>query len=115
MSSDPTILRMAAPLMVSFFMRAAFSLVDTMYAAILGDAAVAAIGLTIPFEFLMIAIWVGLSTGLTSALSRALGAREGRSGPGSLGTGRGGGTPGSHRPFASGDGPDVISLNVGGD
>ena len=56
---------MAAPLIVSFWMRAAFSLVDTFYAATIGDAAVAAIGLTVPFEFLMIAVWVGLSTGLT--------------------------------------------------
>jgi Na+-driven multidrug efflux pump len=38
---------------------------------------VAAIGLTIPLEFLMIAIWVGLSTGLTSSLARAMGAGEG--------------------------------------
>jgi Na+-driven multidrug efflux pump len=68
---------MAAPLVVSFWMRAAFTLVDTVYAATVGDAAVAAIGLTVPFEYLMIALWVGLSTGLTSALSRAMGSHEG--------------------------------------
>jgi Na+-driven multidrug efflux pump len=76
--SDPSILRMSAPLVVSFVMRAAFSLVDTAYAATIGDSAVAAIGLTIPFEFFMIAVWVGLSTGLTSCLSRAMGANEDR-------------------------------------
>jgi Na+-driven multidrug efflux pump len=68
---------MTAPLVVSFWMRAAFTLVDTVYAATIGDAAVAAIGLTVPFEFLMIAVWVGLSTGLTSCLSRAMGAHRG--------------------------------------
>ena len=73
----PSVLRMSAPLMVSFVMRAAFTFVDTIYAATLGDAAVAAIGLTFPFEFVMIAFWVGLSTGLTSVLSRSMGAREG--------------------------------------
>jgi len=73
----PSVLRMAAPLMVSFFLRGAFTFVDTAYAAIIGDSAVAAIGLTVPFEFLMIAIWVGMSTGLTSNLSRSVGAREG--------------------------------------
>lgn len=57
-------------------MRAAFTLVDTAYAATIGDAAVAAVGLTVPFEFLMIAVWVGLSTGLTSCLSRAMGAGD---------------------------------------
>lgn len=73
----PNVLRMAAPLVVSFWMRALFSFVDTIYASKLGpgsDAAVAAIGLSFPFEFLMIAVWIGLSTGLTSNLSRAMGA-----------------------------------------
>jgi Na+-driven multidrug efflux pump len=68
---------MTAPLVVSFWMRGAFTLVDTIYAATIGDAAVAAIGLTVPFEFLMIAVWIGLSTGLTSCLSRAMGAHRG--------------------------------------
>ena len=71
-----SILRLSAPLVVSFWMRAAFSLVDTVYAATIGDHAVAAIGLTVPFEFLMIALWVGLSTGLTAHLSRTMGSRE---------------------------------------
>ncbi|NKB89082.1 MAG: hypothetical protein GKS06_12775 [Acidobacteria bacterium] len=74
---EPTLLQMSAPLVISFVMRAAFTFVDTAYAATIGDAAVAAIGLTVPFEFLMIAIWVGLSTGLTAALSRTMSAGEG--------------------------------------
>jgi Na+-driven multidrug efflux pump len=64
---------MTAPLVVSFWMRAAVTLVDTVYASFLGDEAVAAVGLTLPLEFLMIAAWVGLSTGLTACLSRAMG------------------------------------------
>ncbi len=71
-----SILALAAPLILSFWMRSLFSLVDTVYASTLGDAAVAAVGLAIPLEFLMIACWVGLSTGLTSTLSRAMGAGE---------------------------------------
>jgi putative MATE family efflux protein len=74
--AHPTILQMAAPLVVSFWMRSLFSVVDTFYAGTLGDAAVAAIGLTLPFELAMIAVWVGLSTGLTSNLARAMGARD---------------------------------------
>jgi len=74
--ADAPILRMAAPLVVSFWMRAAITLVDTVFAASVGDAAVAAVGLTIPLEFMMIAVWVGLSTGLTSNLSRAMGAGQ---------------------------------------
>ncbi|MFN2431614.1 MAG: MATE family efflux transporter [Gemmatimonadota bacterium] len=76
-AKPPSVLRMAGPLVVSFWMRAAFTFVDTIYAALIGDSAVAAIGLTVPFEFMMIALWVGLSTGLTSCLSRAMGARQG--------------------------------------
>jgi Na+-driven multidrug efflux pump len=72
----PTLLSMSVPLIISFWMRAAVTFVDTIFAAMLGDASVAAIGLAIPFEFLMIALWVGLSTGLTSGLSRAMGARD---------------------------------------
>jgi putative MATE family efflux protein len=67
---------MTAPLVVSFWMRAAFTFVDTAYAATIGDPAVAAIGLAVPFEFVMIAVWVGLSTGLTSCLSTAMGERD---------------------------------------
>lgn len=76
-STSPSILRMAAPLVVSFWMRSLFTFVDTVYAAFLGDSAVAAIGFSIPLEFLLVACWVGVSTGLTSCLSRAMGAREG--------------------------------------
>ena len=74
----PSVLRMSAPLMVSFVMRSAFTFVDTIYAAMVGDAAVAAIGLTFTFEFVMVAFWIGLSTGLTSVLSRSMGAHEGK-------------------------------------
>ncbi|MFQ5718820.1 MAG: MATE family efflux transporter [Acidobacteriota bacterium] len=76
-AASPSILAMSAPLVLSFWMRAAFNFVDTAYAATLGDAAIAAIGLAIPVEFLMIACWVGISNGLTSHLSRAMGAGEG--------------------------------------
>src|SRR5262245_27090458 len=70
------VLRMAAPIVISFWMRSLFTFIDTFYASTLGDEAVAAIGLSIPFEFLMIAVWVGLSTGLTSNIARAMGARQ---------------------------------------
>lgn len=73
---DPSVLRMAGPLVISFWMRSAFTFVDTAYAATIGDDAVAAIGLAVPFEFIMISLWVGLSTGFTSAFSRALGADD---------------------------------------
>jgi Na+-driven multidrug efflux pump len=71
-----SVLKMAGPLVVSFWMRAAFTFVDTAYAATIGDSAVAGIGLAVPFEFIMIALWVGMSTGLTSSLARSIAANE---------------------------------------
>jgi Na+-driven multidrug efflux pump len=76
----PGVLRLAWPLVLSFWLRSAFQWVDTIYASTLpglGDASIAAIGLTAPFEFLMIACWVGSSNGLTSRLAAAMGARQG--------------------------------------
>ncbi len=78
LQQEPSVLRLATPLVISFWMRAAFTLVDTVFAASIGDSAVAAIGLTIPFEFLLIALWIGVSTGLTSNLSRSVGKGENR-------------------------------------
>ena len=74
------LLHLAGPLILSFWFRSLFAWVDTAYAATidgLEDASVAAIGLALPFEFLMIACWVGTSNALTSHLSAAMGAREG--------------------------------------
>ena len=42
-----------------------------------GDASIAAIGLTLPLEFLALACWVGTSNGLTARLASAMGANEG--------------------------------------
>lgn len=71
------LLRLSGPLIISFWMRSAFGFVDTIYASALGDEAIAAIGLSVPFEFLFIAVWVGLSNGLTATLGEAFGARNG--------------------------------------
>jgi MATE family, multidrug efflux pump len=79
------ILRLAGPLVISFWLRSAFAWVDTFFAAALeglegvvglGDASIAAIGLALPFEFLTIACWVGSSNGLTARLAAAIGAGE---------------------------------------
>jgi Na+-driven multidrug efflux pump len=74
------VLRLAGPLVISFWFRSLFQWVDTAYASRLegvGDASIAAIGLAMPFDFLMIACWVGASNGLTARLSAAMGAGQG--------------------------------------
>src|SRR5207247_10688198 len=66
----PSILRMAAPLVLSFGMRSLFTFVDIAFASTLGDAAIAAVGgLSFPYDILIIARRVAVSTGLPSNLS----------------------------------------------
>ncbi|MCB0338165.1 MAG: polysaccharide biosynthesis C-terminal domain-containing protein [Bdellovibrionales bacterium] len=66
------LLRLSFPLVISFCVRSLFTLVDTIYAGFLSDSAIAAIGLAIPIEFAMIAVWVGVSAGFTSYISKGL-------------------------------------------
>lgn len=77
LSGQPSLPRMAVPLVISFTLRQAFGMVDLVYAGLLGDkSAVAAIGLFIPFQAIYIALWVGLSAGFTAALASAFGHRD---------------------------------------
>ncbi len=68
-----TLLGLSWPLMISFTTRSLLTSIDIPYAATLGDEAVAAIGLAFPLEFAFIACWIGVSSALTSHLSRAFG------------------------------------------
>ncbi|MBT5101834.1 MAG: hypothetical protein HOM77_07970, partial [Planctomycetes bacterium] len=78
------ILKLTGPLVISFWLRSAFAWVDTIFASVLhdaqgqalGDASIAAIGLTLPFMFVQTAVWVGTSNGLTARLAAAMGAGE---------------------------------------
>ena len=80
--SKQSLLQLAMPLVLSFVLRDAFGWVDMIFASRLpgdqasNDAAIAAIGLTGPFQFLMIACWVGSSNALTSRISAAMGAGQ---------------------------------------
>jgi Na+-driven multidrug efflux pump len=79
------LLLLAGPLVISFWFRATFAWADAAFASFLraadgtaiGDQSIAAIGLTQPFEFLQIALWVGTSNGLTARLAAAMGAGQG--------------------------------------
>ncbi|HIA38646.1 MAG TPA: hypothetical protein EYN86_03955 [Planctomycetes bacterium] len=78
------LLPLALPLVISFWLRSAFAWVDTIFASLLhsdidgaiGDASIAAIGLTLPLDFLLTAFWVGTSNGVTSRLAAAIGANR---------------------------------------
>lgn len=76
-----SLIRLALPMVISFTFRFLFTLVDTVYAAsaaVRADEpeAVAAIGLFLPIQTIMIAVWVGLSAGFTASISQAFGQRD---------------------------------------
>lgn len=76
-----SLIRLALPMVISFTFRFLFTLVDTVYAAsaaVRADEpeAVAAIGLFLPIQTILIALWVGLSAGFTASISQAFGQRD---------------------------------------
>lgn len=70
------LVQLAAPLVISFWLRDAFQLIDVPFASLFGEGALAALSLTEPFGFLLIACWVGASNGLTARLADAMGRGE---------------------------------------
>ncbi len=68
--------RIAMPASVGMFFNTLFNFVDTYCAGLLGTNALAALSVSFPLFFLMIAIGSGLSQGATAMISNALGAGE---------------------------------------
>ena len=52
-AAERSVLILAWPLILSFWMRQLFTFVDTYFAGRIGDHAVAGLGLAFPFEFLL--------------------------------------------------------------
>lgn len=69
-----TIVLLSLPLIVSNIFQILYNLVDTYYVGALGPEAIAAVALGFPFIFLIWAVGIGLSVGITSIVSRFLGA-----------------------------------------
>jgi putative MATE family efflux protein len=68
------LIRLAFPVGVGFFFNTMFNVVDTFYAGLISTQAQAAISLSFPLFFLMIAVGSGISTASTSLVGHALGA-----------------------------------------
>jgi len=66
--------RIAVPMSVGMFFNTMFNVVDTVCAGWLGTDALAALSLSFPIFFLVIAIGSGISQGTTALLANALGA-----------------------------------------
>jgi len=72
----PLIRRLAVPVGIGFFFNTMFNVVDTWYASRLSTQAVAAVSLSFPLFFLIIAVGSGISTGATAIIGHALGAGQ---------------------------------------
>ncbi len=68
--------RIALPASVGMFFNTLFNFVDTYCAGLLGTDALAALSVSFPLFFLLIAIGSGLSQGATAMISNALGAGD---------------------------------------
>lgn len=70
----PLIRQIALPVGIGFFFNTMFNVVDTWYAGQLSTQAVAAVSMSFPLFFLIIAVGSGISTGATALMGHALGA-----------------------------------------
>lgn len=73
-SIGPLVRKLALPVGIGFFFNTMFNVVDTWYAGRLSTQAVAAVSLSFPLFFLIIAVSSGISTGATTLMGHALGA-----------------------------------------
>ena len=66
--------RLAVPASVGFIFNTLFNVVDTYYGGTISTAALAAMGLTFPVFFIILAMGMGMGTGTTALISQSLGA-----------------------------------------
>lgn len=69
----PLVRRLAIPVGIGFFFNTMFNVVDTWYAGKISTEAVAAVSLSFPLFFLIIAVASGISSGATALIGHALG------------------------------------------
>ncbi len=73
----PKLLRqLAIPIAIGFFFNTMYNVVDSLYAGSLGPEALAALGISFPIFFIIIAIGSGFGQGITALIGRALGAKD---------------------------------------
>lgn len=68
--------KLAIPIMISMLLTASYNIVDGIWVAGLGQAAIAGIGFVTPIFMILNGFSIGLGNGATSSISRAVGARN---------------------------------------
>ncbi len=66
----------ALPIVISMLVQALYNVVDSIFVAQVGEAALTAVSLVFPIQNLMIAVAIGTAVGMNSLLSRRLGEGE---------------------------------------
>jgi len=77
LTSDPIpklVRHIAAPASIGFFFNTMYNVVDTYFAGLISTQALAALSVSFPIFFIIIALGAGLSTGLTAVMATLLGA-----------------------------------------
>jgi Na+-driven multidrug efflux pump len=70
------VVRLAAPMIIAFVFVTSYHYIDRFFVSKLGDVATAAIGMAFIVQMLIIAIGVGIGSGVNSFIARNLGAKE---------------------------------------
>ena len=68
--------KLAIPIMISMLLTASYNIVDGIWVAGLGQAAIAGIGFVTPIFMILNGVSIGLGNGATSSISRAVGAKD---------------------------------------
>lgn len=68
--------KLAIPIMISMLLTASYNIVDGIWVAGLGQAAIAGIGFVTPIFMILNGFSIGLGNGATSSISRAVGAKN---------------------------------------
>jgi Na+-driven multidrug efflux pump len=76
MPENRLLLTMASPTIVSMFVQALYSIIDSIFVAQLGESALTAVSLAFPAQSLIYAVAVGTGVGMNSILSKGLGQKD---------------------------------------
>lgn len=78
MPVDKLLLSMSLPMILSMLVQAMYNIIDSIFVAQIGEAALTAVSLAFPIQNLMIAVSVGTCVGVNALLSRSLGEKKQR-------------------------------------
>lgn len=70
------ITKMSLPVIFSMLIQALYNVVDSIFVSKVSEEALTAVSLAFPMQLIVIAAFVGLSTGINSAIARKLGAKD---------------------------------------